>query len=220
MDIYLISFLIVFIPFVIGLVLFKYFSTVLRIFFFFVAYGVLSESLAAFTVKIIGVDSNVPLFHFYGLITFLIIGIFYRYLLDGFVKQKWIDVIIVLYTLYYVINSLFLQSIYEYPGVARAIGTFIIISLTILYFAKVMQEARIKNLFAVPEIWISTALLIYYAYNLFFFILFNLLIDFSMEFAKSVTFYRVGVNVLVYILISTGFIKQRNRQLKENNMVI
>lgn len=220
MDIYYISIFIVVIPFVIGLLTFRHFTAKLRIFFLFVAYGVFNEFLSAFVVKVIGVNNNLPLHHLYGLITFLILGIFYRYLLAGYIKQKWIDIIIALYTIYYFFNSLFLQSIYEYPGVARAIGTFVILLLIILYFAKVMQEAKIRNLFAEPVIWISGALLIYYAYNLFYFILFNLLIDFSMEFAELVINYRIGVNLLVYSMISIAFIKQRTLQLRKTRNVI
>ena len=219
-DIYYISIFIVVIPFVIGLLTFRHFTAELRMFFLFVAYGVFNEFISAFIVKIIGVNNNLPLHHLYGLITFLILGIFYRYLLAGYIKQKWIDIIIVLYTIYYLINSLFLQSIYEYAGVARAIGTFVILLLIILYFAKVMQEAKIRNLFAEPVIWISGGLLIYYAYNLFYFILFNLLIDFSMEFAELVTFYRVGVNVLVYTMISIAFVKQHKWQIRVNKKTI
>ncbi len=220
MDIYFVSILIVVIPFLIGLVTFRHFTAELRIFFMFVAYGVFNEFLSAFVVKIVGVNNNLPLLHLYGLVTFLILGIFYRYLLAGYIKQKWIDIIIALYAIYYLINSLFLQSIYEFPGVARAIGTFIILLLIILYFVKVMQEAKIRNLFAEPVIWISGALLIYYAYNLFYFILFNLLIDFSMKFAELVTNYRIGVNLLVYTMISIAFIKQRTLQLRKTKNVI
>ena len=213
--IYYISLLIVFVPFAIGLVKFKNFNIELKIFFIFVAYGVFNETLSAVLVKVIGVRSNMPQAHFYGVVTFLTVCIFYRFLLNGFIKQKWIDAVIALYTIYYFMNSLFLQSIYVYPGIANAIGSIIILSLVILHFAKVMQEAKIRNLFAEPLIWISAALLIFYSVNLFFLVLFNLLLDFSTEFTTLVVYFRVGFNVLVYTMISIGFLKHKRYSLSK-----
>lgn len=212
MNTYLISILIVFVPFVIGLVLFKYLTTEIKIFFAFVAYGLFNELLSFFLVYVIGFKNNMPLTHLYGLVTFLVITIFYRHLLTGFVQRKWIDITVALYTVYYLINSVFLLSIYTYPGVATAIGTIIILLLIILYFAKVMQEAKIKKLFAEPVIWISGALLVYYSVNMFFFVLFNLILEYSVEFTSLIVRIRIGFNVLVYLMISIGFLQQRKLQ--------
>lgn len=153
-----------------------------------------------------------PTSHVYGLVAFLIITIFYRYLLTGFIRKIWLDIAIALYTIYYLINSLFLLSIYTYPGFANALGAIIILFFIILYFGKVMQEAKIKNLSAETTIWISGALLIFYSVNLFFFVLFNLLLEYSVKFTSSAVIFRIGINVLVYLMISIGFLKQRKLQ--------
>lgn len=207
--VYYISLVIVLIPFVIALLSIKTFDVALKIFFAFVAYGVLNESLALILVEMVKVQNTMPLAHFYGLVTFLIISILYKKLLHGYINKKWINVLVVLYTVYYLINSLFVQSFFEYPGTATAIGTIIILLYIVLYFSKFMQEAKIRNPFNDPLVWISGALLIFYSVNLFFFVLFNLLLDFSPEFTRLVIYSRIGFNVLVYLMITIGFLKQR-----------
>lgn len=213
MDVYSISVLIVFIPFVIGLALFKKFNVGLKIFFVFVVCGVFSEVLAAIFVKVIGVKNNLPLFHLYGIVTFLVVGLYYRHLLQGFIKKRWINLTLIAFTAYYLINLLLIQSIFELQGIASAIGSIISILFIILYFTKVMNEANINNLFAEPSIWISGALLLYYSNNLFFFILFNLFLEYSIEFTKFIVNVRIGFNALVYLMITIGFLKQRKRSI-------
>jgi len=208
--VYYISLVVVLVPFIIALLSFKTFDVALKIFFVFVAYGVLNESLALILVEMVKVQNTMPLAHFYGLITFIVLSILYRKLLKGYIKKRWINVLIVLYTVYYLINSFFIQSFFEYPGTATAIGSIIILFYLILFFAKFMQEAKIRNPFSDPLIWISGALLIFYSVNLFFFVLFNLLLDFSPEFTRLIILFRIGFNVLVYLMITVGFLKQRN----------
>ncbi|WP_163323045.1 hypothetical protein [Draconibacterium mangrovi] len=70
-----------------------------------------------------------------------------------------------------------------------------------------MTEARILNLWKEPLIFLNLAVLIYYAGNLFYSLLFNLILDYSREFAKITNYYFVGLNTLFYILVAIGFWK-------------
>jgi hypothetical protein len=58
-----------------------------------------------------------------------------------------------------------------------------------------------------PFIWINTAILIYYTGTLFFYILFNLILEYSREFSKITVYYFSILNALFYILIAIGFLK-------------
>lgn len=81
---------------------------------------------------------------------------------------------------------------------------------TILYFARVMIEAKIRKLSAEPLIWINTALLIWYASSFFYFITFNVLLTYSREFlGLTVTYYGLS-NLILYALVSIGFMKTRH----------
>jgi hypothetical protein len=62
-------------------------------------------------------------------------------------------------------------------------------------------------------------MLIYYTGNLFYFILFNLFLDYSHEFLKSIGIYWFMLNTLFYILIAVGFYLnndgERNRSIRK-----
>lgn len=205
---------IVIIPFLIGLFSFKWFNIAVKLVFLFVVVGVITELASALMVKTFKASNTMPLGHFYGFVSFLAVGLFYYHVLKGFIKGGLIILVIVIYSVYYAANSIFIQSIYEYPGNTRAIGTIFILLGSILFFAKVMQETKIKNLLSAPLIWINGAFLIYYSANLFFFVLFNLMLEYSREFSKLTVIYLLGFNFLLYLLISIGFIKQRKLKME------
>ncbi len=70
-----------------------------------------------------------------------------------------------------------------------------------------MVDAKIGQLSKESLIWINTGILIYYSGNLFYYILFNLFLDYSHEFLKSIGIYVISLNALFYILIAIGFWK-------------
>ena len=78
-----------------------------------------------------------------------------------------------------------------------------------------MVEAKIRNLSKEPLIWVNTAILIYYTGNLFYYILFDLFLDYSHEFLKSIGVYFFTLNTLFYILIAIGFYISKDGQGNE-----
>lgn len=80
-----------------------------------------------------------------------------------------------------------------------------------------MTEANIERLGQEPLIYINIAVLIYYSGNLFFSLLFNLLLEYSKEFSKLTTYYYVAIVTLFYILIAIAFWKT-DKQKKEGSL--
>ncbi len=78
-----------------------------------------------------------------------------------------------------------------------------------------MVEAQIKKLANEPLIWINTAILIYFSANLFFYALFNLILEYSVKFSRITVIYLSVVNGVFYVLIAIGFLKARVQ--KTNN---
>jgi hypothetical protein len=68
-----------------------------------------------------------------------------------------------------------------------------------------MIEAKLKSLSKEPLIWINTAILINYTGNLFYFILFNPILNISTEVLRSLGKYTVVLNAVFYVLIAIGF---------------
>lgn len=152
-----------------------------------------------------------PISHIYGFISFGLLFGFYFVLLKEFLNAKVLFFVSSSFLVYWIVNSLFFQSVYVLPALPRALGNLCIIVLAIIYFYKLMLEAKIVKLADEPLVWINTAILIYYTGNLFFFILFNLILEYSREFSKVTVYYFSGLNALFYILIAVGFLKVKKK---------
>lgn len=202
-DIYWISILI---PFGLGLLHFKRFEKSFKMLFLYVAYGTLNEIVTR-VLMYSGVKNTMPLIHVYQMISFAILAFFFVSILNGKKMRTILVFTVVLFELFGITNLLFFQSIQDYPQLPRTIVTFFVIILSMIYFYKVMVEASILKLRKEPLVWINAALLIYYSSNLFFTVLFKLILEYSREFSKLTTFY-FSINLtLFYILIAIGFWK-------------
>ncbi len=193
------------IAFIIGLILYKRFPKEIKTVFYFVAFGALTELYYRIQVHFI-MKNGMPIGHFYFPIAIFIAGMFYKQILNDFIKPKYIIAVIVLYEIYCLINPIFIQGLFEYPSITGSIGALIIFLFSIAFFIKVMVEANIMKLTAEPLIWINTAFLIYYTVGFFYHSLYNLRTTASME----VAFFAIKVfailNLFFYSIISVAFI--------------
>lgn len=160
------------------------------------------------------VKNTMPFSNIYLIATFLLLGLFYYTTLKGLYIRKVLWLIVLVFEVYFLINLIFLQNIFEYPVFARSIGTIVIVSFSIAFFYKTMIEAKIKNLWNEPLIWINSSILIWYSGNLFFTILFNLILEYSRAFSKITMFYFSFLYLIFYGLIAVGFLKaKKNKSL-------
>ncbi len=193
-----------YLAFILGLLHYKYFNKELKTFFYFVAFGVLTEIYTKFHQHFI-MKSTTPIGHFYFPIAFLILTLFYYRLLNKFIKPIYFFVVSIIYLLYCIINPVFIQSLNEYSSLVGAIGALLVFLFSVIYFIKIMLEAKIEKLSHEPLIWINTAVLIYYSFNFFYFSLYNLRIIESLEMAKLVAVFFGVFNLFFYLIISVGF---------------
>jgi len=201
------------IAFIIGLFLYKRFPKEIKTVFYFVAFGVLTESYYRIHMHFI-MKNGMPIGHFYFPVAIFIAGMFYKQILNDFVKPKYIIGIIVIYEIYCIINPIFIQGLFEYPSLTGSIGALIIFLFSVAFFVKVMVDANITKLSAEPFIWINTAFLIYYTVGFFYHSLYNLRTTASMEVAVFAIRIFAILNLLFYLIISIAFIltvKLKNR---------
>jgi len=203
-----------FFAFIVGLIYFKRFSSELRTVFYFVAFGVLTETYTKFHQHFI-MKNTMPIGHFYFPVAFLIMGLFYVQVLKDFIKPKYIIILIVLFESYCIINTLFIQSLFEYPSLEGSIGAMILFLFSVAFFTKVMSEAKITKLSDDPLIWINIAILIYYTGNFFHHSLYNLRLMASVDVAVLAAKIFSLLNIIFYFIITIGFLKaKRSNQLK------
>ncbi len=194
-------------PLLAGLYRFRYLNTGLRWLLAFVIFGQLTE-IAARMVVIMGYQ-NIPLMHLYVPVKFILFSMVYRYYLDGFVNRYVIMTVAVLFVLFSVVNSLFIQSIHEYNSYVRAIGAFILAVYALLWFMKTLKNLNIPRLRDEPFVWINTGAIFYFSGSFFVFILSKLILAQSVSLMAKAFWISSSLLILFYLLIAVGFWKSK-----------
>jgi hypothetical protein len=204
---------IIIIPFLVGVKKYKFFNTGLKFLFWFVVYGVVNEIVSDIFAHY-KMYNTMPRRYLYTFITFPLLGMFYHYSLEGFFRKPWLLFIVILYEVGFLINVIFLKSMQQYPANESAISVIIVVFFSILYFHKIMVEARISKLISDPMIWLNTALLIYFSGSLFFHVMFNVLFEYSREFGRLTNLYFGISNIVFYSLVTVGFLMVKKKSLE------
>ncbi len=183
-----------------------------RFLFYFVCFGALTE-LSLWIASEMGIRDNRPALHFYVMIEFLLITLFYAFSLKGFILKNVVRVVIVLFEIYCLINIIFIQGLFEYPE-TRIVEGLLMVSFSLVFFSKTMLEIEIRNLYKEPKIWINTAVLFYFAGNFFFNILYSIMLENSVQFLRLIiAWFYSGLNMIFYLMIATGFyLERRNKR--------
>jgi hypothetical protein len=203
-----------FLAFFIGIIFYTRFPKEIKTVFYFVAFGAFTETFMRFYQLYI-TKNTMPVGHFYFPIAFVILGIFYMQVLKNFVKPIFILLLIIAFVTYSIINTLFIQNLYEYANIVSSIGALIIFLLSVTFFTKVMVEAKITKLSQEPLIWINIAILIYYTGNFFHHSLYNLRLNASIDVAILAAKLFSVLNILFYLIIAIGFLKVKKQILQK-----
>ncbi len=148
--------------------------------------------------------NNLPFFHLYAIIEFSFLGvIFYRVFTRPSFKKA-IIVTIIAFAAFAVINALFIQSIYEFNTIARAVESFLLILLALLFFYKVFQESTVKRLERYPMFWISSGILVYFCGSFFLFIFSNYILGQSGDMLHAYWGIHSTLNIVLNLFFAMG----------------
>jgi hypothetical protein len=195
------------IPFVVGLVYFKKLTRSHKFLFWFIVVGTLTELTNRTIKQLFIIENNMPLGHFYIALSFIFLALFYWYELENFINKKIIIAVIILYELFCLNNVILFQSHLSYPSIPGAISALLLVTFSILLFANIMKEGKIKVLTDSSLIWINSAVLLYYSGNFFFYTLYNFILSYSREFLTRTLYFFLILNSIFYILIAIGLWK-------------
>jgi hypothetical protein len=198
---------VIFIPLIVGGIYYTKLSRSHKYIYWFIVFGTFIEIINKLLRKFLHIKNNMPLGHFYITVSFIFLALFFLFELKNFVSKKVIAGIIILFVLFSLYIILFIQSYLDYPSISGAVSALLLVSFSILLYANVMREGKIKVLSDSSLIWINSAVLIYYSGNFFFYILFNLFLQYSREFLiKTLNFFSI-LNFIFYILLAVGLYK-------------
>jgi hypothetical protein len=173
-----------------------------KVILFFLIFSALLNGLATF-LALSGM-SNLVIFHIYTIFEFAFISWFYMLQLKG-LSVKIIPVLIGLFTIACIINSLFIQKKDEFNTYTRSIEAIIIISYCIILFSK---QSLVENKVSWGRIsinWINTGILVYYSGCFFSFIFSNYLLNASRTVNNIIWCTNDTILLFEYILFAVGF---------------
>lgn len=180
--------------------------------YIFVLIGVITEIGDIISIKL-GTRNSVWVSHIYFPVEFLFLSLLYSQHLEPVIKRRWIIWITSAFMIFAITNATFIQNFEEYSHV-RIFSSLILVLFALVYFYKVMVEAKIQKLFEAPMIWINIAIFIFYSTTFFYNILINRILDYSHQMAKYVGIFIGYMIVLFYVSITIAFRIEGRRQVK------
>lgn len=124
--------------------------------------------------------NNLPLLHFYVAAGFICLSWFYSTVLRDFINQKIIWGIAAAFTVFTLLNSAFVQGIYEFNSYALSVQAILILIVSIftylLLLNDIVRERRSPALITSLN-WINSGLFIYYTSSLLIFYFGDLFTD-------------------------------------------
>ncbi|MCK8522067.1 hypothetical protein M0D21_10840 [Aquimarina sp. D1M17] len=143
--------------------------------------------------------NNLPVYHFYTVIEFLLImNIYVGELSQVYSKQLFVYLSII-FTVFAVINTIFFQNLFTFnSNVTTALGVIVVL-FALSYFYKLLKEVKYSSLETNPMFWINSGFLIYFSSNLMLFFINNNLFKESTEASYLVWGLHAVVNIILII---------------------
>lgn len=115
--------------------------------------------------------NNLPLFHLFTLIELLFLGWVYEQAFKDLLLKKIVAVLTVLLGVFTVGSSLLLESIWTFNSISATTESVYLIVLSLLLFRQLLLQKEVMFLDRHPLFWLNSGVLLYFAGNLFVFML-------------------------------------------------
>jgi hypothetical protein len=163
----------------------------------FIALAAVGEVVSYVTGALLHIH-NLYILHGYTILEFLLIALFYRRFFIGFYPRWLVPSLIAGFLLLAALSTIFLQKLSDSNAYVRGLESLLVIGLALLCFYKILTELLTKRLERDPVFWINTGFLLYFAGNLFLFLLSNALLK---QPNQQLSFMAWGLHALLMALM-------------------
>jgi len=101
----------------------------------------------------------------------------YKILTDQLQRRKYLITIYLTFVAFYIANMAFYQGPFKFNSVSNVAASFILMALSLQYLYHLMAKLPIMHIHRLPMLWISFAVLGYYAGTFFLFLISNYLVE-------------------------------------------
>lgn len=139
--------------------------------------------IAAFLVQIVGSSlatfeiNNMPTFHIFAVVQFALLSLFFRLLIKPLWIKWVIEVNILYFVLYAIVNAIFVEGIYEFNSYVATAEAILLLVYSVVFLAQMLRNMPVDKVERSFSFWIVSGTLFYFAGNFFLFMLANFLIQ-------------------------------------------
>jgi hypothetical protein len=135
----------------------------------------------------------------------LYLAVYYRVIASPLLKRV-IVALAVLFTLFAIVNILFIQDIHSINSYTLAFASCIVIFLTVAYFEQLRKQEEVIRLTDHPMVWISLGAFVYHAADLPYLLGLNYLIRTNVALAVALFYIYLALNCVMYSLYTIAFL--------------
>lgn len=190
-------------PILIALLHFRQLNKAAKVIFTYLICSGLVSLLSTYIVRYLHVN-NLPLFHIYTLIEFILLTEFYKQLLPF---RKTITIVQICFFFACVINSVFVQSIYQFNSYTLTLEALVVMLFAVNYFAKLFADINDKKLLEQSSFWFNIGLFLYFSGSYMLYNFSNYVLIQSKHSFIVVWNIRAAFLLLMYLLFTIGFWK-------------
>lgn len=108
-------------------------------------------------------------------------------------------------------GSVFLSSNEQFNNFTDVFENLLFITLSLVFYFKIMREQKIENLLAYPHFYLVTGVLLYFSCSIFIVIFSNYFLDLSMMSQMYLWTFHSVINFICYVIFAIGLLKCKLR---------
>jgi hypothetical protein len=144
-------------------------------------------------------QNNMPFFHAYILVEYLLLLQVFRLFFKGSIKDRIWLLLAVGFTIIWLVNVIFLEGWWAFPDFIHVLEGVVILVIIALWFRKMLKEKVIKKPEQTFEFWICVGLVIFFSGNLMLFIFPKFLLESGREVFRAIWKLNSILIILLYI---------------------
>ncbi len=153
--------------------------------------------------------NTLPPLHVYTILEYLLLLNFYYSILKQFFSNRIFISLAVFGCLFFIFDSIFLESIYTYNSYGRSVEALVIIFLCMSWYVKLISEETVDHSLHRSLKFINSAFLIYFAGSVMLFSFANSISHLAAKFSLSLWVLHTLLVFILYTLIAIGLWKYR-----------
>jgi hypothetical protein len=170
-------------------------------------------SIAASILATVWQVNNMPIFHSYILIEFLLLLVVFSSLLETPFRSKlWLSMAAT-FALLWILNIAFGDGWLGYPTYIHVFEGLVLMGLALRWFAKILSEKRVQRPVQTFAFWMCTGILIYFSGNLLLFMFSNFIVEQSKAVFTAIWGVHAILVILLYLTYSVAILWAKNNPI-------